>query len=207
MIGRLIFCLFFLLLPSFSFAQDFTLQHFQQLKTNPPLKKQFEAVVRQTVHQLYFPDEPVPSLKLDSWFSKPLPLFVTVKKKDRIRACMGSVLPQTAHLADELKQKIRLAFLQDIRNPPIKKEELEGSRVYVTAVGALVPVSHPENLNPFREGIYLKWGGKEALYLPGEAKTLAYALKQIRGKAGISSREPALIYKFKTSSVEVDLFK
>lgn len=84
---------------------------------------------------------------------------------------------------------------------------MEGLSIFITAVGSLIPVSHQQNLNPFRDGIYLKSGLKEALYLPGEARTLSYAIKQIRAKAGIGMKEKIQIFKFKTETVEVKLEK
>lgn len=196
----LLFC--FSVIPFKLFAQD--PQLIEDIRKNPALHSQMQNWVEQVV-RLWKGDEIHLQYPQDPLFQKPLGLFVTAKKRGEVRGCMGSLLPREKSLADEVLKNLQKAFSHDPRHRPIQKDELPGMHIYVSALGSPKLLSKPYQIDPARDAILLKSGGKEAVALPGEAKTLRYLLAFLKAKAGLRKTENFQLYRLHSESLEVVL--
>ncbi len=199
-----LFCFLFFIFPSVSFSQTPALKGFERLRTEAPLKSQLEAVVVVGLRNSFGEKIPLPE-KLPSLFKLPQAVFVTLKKGEEVRGCMGSLKSKTPSLAEEIVQNLAKALFEDPRHRPIRKEELKGMDLFLTAVGDPRPVDRIERISPERDAVLIRSGAKEAVVLPGEAKTLRYLLAFAKAKAGIRKGEPIQVFRIPTVTVSVGL--
>ncbi|MFO1520439.1 MAG: AMMECR1 domain-containing protein [bacterium] len=198
--------LFILFLGVPAFARDPALTPFEKIRSDPQLRAQLKEIITQAVVDFFDRQGgPRPLQKTDPVFRQSIPLFVTAKKGEETRGCMGSLESKEASLAEEVRNKVKLAFSLDPRHKPIRREEAPGMEVFVTAVGEPKSVDRPEYLSPARDGILIRSGGKEAVVLPGEAKTLRYLLAFAKAKAGIGKGERYQLYRIPSVTVSVTL--
>lgn len=177
---------------------------FQDLQTSSRLQAQLQRIVQTAVERNFNNPESLPD-PLDPFFLKPLPVFVTAKKNGVVRGCMGSLRPRASHLAEEIQINLERAFSQDLWHRPIRKDEVPGMEIYISTVGNPQPVLQMGQLIPERDGVLIRSGSKEAVLLPGEARTQRYMLAFLKAKAGIRKGEPYQLYRLPTWSFKVQL--
>ena len=198
---------FLIVILLFIFPQNIYSQNIsviQKIRTIPRLQNQLEFLVGMIVKE-WKGDHTSIEFSPDPIFRKPLGVFITAKKGDEVRGCVGSLLPHEKDLEQEIRRNLKLAFTQDPRHRPVQKEETSGMEIFVSALGSPKLLSKPYQINPAREAILIRSGSKEALALPGEAKTLRYLLAFLKAKAGIQKSENFQLYRLESESVEVKL--
>ncbi len=176
----------------------------EKIRSDPGLKKQIEEIVGVATEKAFGKAVSPPS-NLDPIFKKPLPIFVTAKKSGEVRGCMGSLRAQQGSLVEEITVNLVRAFFQDPRHRPIREEELPGMEFYLTTVGTPEAVDQVSALNPARDAVMIRNGRKEAVVLPGEAKTLRYLLAFAKAKAGIKKGEPYQLFRIPTATIGIVL--
>ncbi len=97
--------------------------------------------------------------------------FVTLTENDRLRGCIGSLMPHRPLMDDAVINATQAAF-SDPRFPPLKESELAGLRVDVSILShpRAVPAGSVSELagalEPERDGLILSAGRRRALFLP-----------------------------------------
>jgi len=71
-------------------------------------------------------------------------------------------------------------LVADRRRPPVAPEELESLRLVIAFVGDERPLADPYALDPMREGLRIETERGAVAFLPGEARTVAWALGEAR---------------------------
>ena len=137
------------------------------------------------------------NIRVQAEFNKPAGVFVTLSRKGKTRGCWGSVHPQHATIAKSTVYATLGALSKEYRFKPIKPAETKFLKPQVTVVRAVEPVANIQMVNPFRDGVMVRSGGKSAVILPGEASDAYYELVMAKLKAGIKANEPCQIYKLK----------
>ncbi|MFO1463326.1 MAG: AMMECR1 domain-containing protein [bacterium] len=193
-----------LALPGPVFSQSEGLARFREIRSNPKLQAQLASLVDISIRRAFGEEVPLPA-DLDEVFQEPLGVFVTAKRGEEVRGCMGSLQPRQASLAEEIAVNLKLAFFRDPRHRPVLREELSGMQIYLTTAGTPSPVTKLGSLSPARDAILLKAGGKEAVVLPGEARTLRYLLAFAKAKAGVKKKESFTVYRFPVEILNVTL--
>jgi len=192
--------------PARSSSQDVTLVRFEKIRSDPQLKSQLEGMVRRAV-QSAFGDraglKPAPTEGIDPLLRDPFPAFITAKKGEKVRGCMGSLETRTSSLETEIQKNLKLAFTQDPRHPPIQKDELVGMEIFITAVGTPKAVQRLSQISPARDGLLIRSGNREAVVLPGEAKTTRYLLAFARAKAGIKRGVSYQVFQLPTATMSM----
>lgn len=120
------------------------------------------------------------------WPAAPRPLFVTLAHGRSTRACLGRDEPHGS-LGDSVRELAREALSGDRRRPPVRAEELDSLRVLVAFAGEARAVSDPYAVNPMREGLRIETERGIVAFLPGEARTVAWALSEAR-RIGVLGR-------------------
>ncbi len=145
-------------------------------------------------------------------------VFVTLKKNEKLRGCIGTFLPTKKNLAEEIISNAVSSAVNDYRFLPVQKEEIpflsyEVSILHLPELVVKITNEKEINedflkkigLNPKKYGIIVKSNGKIGLLLPdieGVESCLEQFLIACR-KAGINNQDKEIeIYKFKVEKHE-----
>ncbi|MCC6273396.1 MAG: AMMECR1 domain-containing protein [Deltaproteobacteria bacterium] len=186
-----------------SLGQEDPLSRFRAIRASPQLRAQLAAVVDVAVRRAFGEAAPLPE-GLDAVFLGPMGVFVTAKRGDEVRGCMGSLAPKKGSLAEEIAANLQLAFFRDPRHRSIRREELAGMKIFLSATGGPLAIERWGSVSPARDAILLKSGAKEAVVLPGEARTQRYLLAFAKAKAGIKKGEAFRLYRLPVEVIEAD---
>lgn len=125
-------------------------------------------------------------------------VFVSLKKYGELRGCIGTFLPTTDSVAEEIIRNAIEAGIDDPRFGPVEEEELLDIDFSVDVLSEPEPAEKDE-LNPKEYGVIVASGRKRGLLLPdlegvdSVEEQLSIALQ----KAGIRASEDYNIEKFK----------
>ena len=124
------------------------------MEENSELRKVIPSLARRAIE--YYLKEgkylPLP-LGLPSYLiSEKRGVFVSLKKKGRLRGCIGTYIPRYENIAQEIIHNAVSAATQDPRFPPLQEEELPFVSVSVDIL------SYPEEVNSLEELDPKKYG-------------------------------------------------
>ncbi|HVP15513.1 MAG TPA: AMMECR1 domain-containing protein [Terriglobales bacterium] len=112
----------------------------------------------------------------------PRELYVSLVGGSATRACIGR--PPAGPLAACVRALAIQVLSADPRHPPVRRDELDRLRLVIAFAGEDEEVADPLSVDPAREGLRLAAGGRSIAFLPGEARTVAWALRTAR-RAGV----------------------
>lgn len=125
-------------------------------------------------------------------------VFVSLKLNGQLRGCIGTILPTTNCVADEIIQNAISSGLEDPRFNPVSKNELKKLEYSVDVLGVAEAIESTNELDVKRYGVIVTKGKKRGLLLPNlegvdtVEEQVGIALK----KAGISSNESYQLKRF-----------
>ena len=153
------------------------------------------AVARGAIERYFDPAAGGDSLDFD-WPGEPCGMYVSLVRGATTRACVGSLLPLGGTLRESLDRLAAQVVAADGRRPPVRREELPALRVVVAFASAGEPVADPMHVRPMREGLLVRTPRGDVAFLPGEARTVSWALREAR-RAGLLERtEDASFQRF-----------
>jgi len=126
-------------------------------------------------------------------------VFVTIENNNQLRGCIGTYLPTTKNIAQELIRNAIAAATEDSRFDPITKEELAHLSYTVYILNPPEEIKDISELNPKKYGVLVKSGLKSGLLLPNleGVENVDQQISIACQKAGIDpTKEKILIYKF-----------
>ncbi|MDD4531786.1 MAG: AmmeMemoRadiSam system protein A [Candidatus Pacebacteria bacterium] len=139
-----------------------------------------------------------PSGLPDELTKKRAGVFVSLKMEGRLRGCIGTILPTTACIADEIIQNAVSSGTEDYRFSPVLEKELPRLVYSVDVLGDPEPISSQKELDPKRYGVIVSLRGRRGLLLPNleGIDTPEQQVKIALQKAGISAHEPYSMERF-----------
>lgn len=125
-------------------------------------------------------------------------VFVSLKKDDQLRGCIGSIYPHEASIIQEVITSAINAGTRDPRFYPVRLEELDDLSISVDVLTEPEKVSGPEALDPQKYGVIISSGNRSGVLLPNleGINTVEEQLAVVYQKAGIGSGEPVEMYRF-----------
>ena len=125
-------------------------------------------------------------------------VFVSLKKFGSLRGCIGTFLPVSSCVAEEIIRNAVHAATEDPRFNRVSEDELEDIDISVDILSEPVKATK-EELNPKVYGVIVSKGNRRGLLLPDleGVDTIDYQLQIACQKAGIDSNEDFEIEKFK----------
>jgi len=125
-------------------------------------------------------------------------VFVSLHRQGRLRGCIGTILPTTDSIADEIIHNAIQSCAHDPRFYPLRPEELTDLEISVDILSDPQPVSDPRFLDPKRFGVIVSRGSRKGLLLPDleGVDTVAQQLSIALRKAGIDEDESYTISRF-----------
>jgi AMMECR1 domain-containing protein len=129
-------------------------------------------------------------------------LFVTLIKNGDTRACWGNVAATHRNLVESTVYTTEDALNKDYRFSKIKRSEINLLIPQVTVVKRIVPINSISTMQPLKQGLMVRAGGKGAVLLPGEASDPHYQLVKTKLKAGIPASQQCQLYR-----IEADVYR
>jgi AmmeMemoRadiSam system protein A len=138
--------------------------------------------------------EATPATPADAaWLDQPGACFVTLTQGGELRGCIGSLEAHRA-LRDDIIANARAAAWRDPRFPPLTSAELPRTRIEVSLLSPLQPLSFASEadaraqLRPGVDGVVLAYGARRGTFLPQVWEQLpdpATFMAHLKAKAGL----------------------
>lgn len=140
-------------------------------------------------------------------------VFVTLKSDNKLRGCIGSLLPTKA-IALDLASNAYLAAMEDKRFSPLTLKELDNISFSVSILSGYEQIrfkNEKDLLNmivPQKDGLVLRDGDRQGVFLPSvweQFSTPDKFLNNLKIKAGLSPSywsDNVKIYRFRTVEVK-----
>jgi len=130
-----------------------------------PEKKWLLSFARETIHQ-YLTTETLPLARnLPARLRFMQGAFVTYKKGDQLRGCIGTMLAEN-ELGSTVGKMSLYAALEDPRYPPVTLEELDNLEIEISVLSPLRPIDDPKRIVIGRDGVVLIKEDASAVFLP-----------------------------------------
>ncbi len=144
-----------------------------------------------------------PAMKTQGALEEKRGAFVCLKKRNRLRGCIGFIEARTP-LAKTVEEMAIAAALRDPRFPPLRKEEMKDVQLEISVLTPLRKVSDVGEIEIGIHGLYIRKGGRAGLLLPQVATEQGWDrdtfLQETCRKAGLGSdawRDPGTeVYLF-----------
>ena len=142
----------------------------------------------------------IPSNTLEELLNKQAGVFVSIHKFGSLRGCIGTIMPTTNCIAQEIITNAISASTKDPRFPKIEKEELDYLEINVDVLGEPEDIDSEEQLNVKEYGVIVTSGMKRGLLLPDldGVDTVSDQVSIAKKKAGIKD-EPYTLQRFKVT--------
>jgi len=125
-------------------------------------------------------------------------VFVSLKKRNQLRGCIGTFSPTRDSIANEIIYNAISAGTEDPRFSPVQLEELSEIDISVDILEAPEAVDSIDKLDPQKYGVIVRKGRRSGLLLPmlEGVDTVDEQLGIAMQKAGINSDESIELYRF-----------
>lgn len=129
-----------------------------------------------------------------AWLKKPGAAFVTLRTKNRLRGCIGTVIPYRS-LVDDVRQNAVAAATRDGRFSPLQRRELERTSIEVSELSPLERIECSterellENIMPQTHGLVMESDSGRSTFLPSVWESIpdpSDFLRQLKIKAGMA---------------------
>ncbi|MFA6861192.1 MAG: AmmeMemoRadiSam system protein A [Bacilli bacterium] len=128
-------------------------------------------------------------------------VFVSIHEEQRLRGCIGTIMPTKANVALEIISNSASASSFDSRFDPIKSKELPYIDISVDVLSPFEKISSKEMLNPKKYGVFVKKDNSQGILLPDleGVDTVDEQISIAKRKAGIPQKEAVELYRFTTT--------
>lgn len=125
-------------------------------------------------------------------------VFVCLKKDGELRGCIGTFLPASESVAEEVIHNSICAAVEDPRFECVSQGELDMLEYSVDVLSLPEPVKSLAELDAKRYGVIVQSGGRRGLLLPDldGVDTVEQQVAIAKAKAGIAVTEPVQLYRF-----------
>ena len=140
----------------------------------------------------------IPSGLPEEMLSEKAGAFVSIHKHGQLRGCIGTILPVTGCVAEEIIRNAVSASTKDPRFDPIQPDELEWLEINVDVLGKPEDIDSPDKLDVKRYGVIVTSGYKRGLLLPDleGVDTVEQQIAIAKKKAGIRDGEKVSLQRF-----------
>lgn len=125
---------------------------------------------------------------------EPRGVFVTLKKKGRLRGCLGHMAEDTP-LATLVGTMALQSALEDPRFEPVTAGEVPSLEIEISVLTPARPVSGPADIVVGRDGVILRKGGRSAVFLPQVAPEQGWGREEMLDHLCLKAGLPAGAWK------------
>ena len=125
-------------------------------------------------------------------------VFVSIHKEHELRGCIGTILPVTGNIAEEIIQNAISAATRDPRFSPIDVEELPYLEISVDVLNPPEDISSMDELDVKKYGVIVSSGMKRGLLLPNleGVDTIEEQVRIAKRKGNITDYEEVTLQRF-----------
>ena len=125
-------------------------------------------------------------------------VFVSIHENGALRGCIGTILPCTDSIAEEIIDNAVSASTRDPRFDPVTPEELQWLEVNVDVLSEPEDIDSPEELDVKKYGVIVSCGGRRGLLLPDldGVDTVEQQIRIAMQKGGIREGEDIRLQRF-----------
>lgn len=161
-------------------------------------KKILLSIARESL-EMYVKEKSLPEnienkYKISDKLKEKTGVFVTLKIKGQLRGCIGSIIG-TAPLYSGVRDNAIKAGLSDPRFSPVKANELKEIGMDISVMTPLQKVSDYKKIRLGVDGVIIKKGSRQAVYLPQVATETGWSLDEFLGHLCQKAWLPADAYK------------
>jgi AmmeMemoRadiSam system protein A len=128
--------------------------------------------------------------------------FVTLRKKEKLRGCIGC-LSANESLANTVHKMAISAALKDPRFPPVKIDELPDLEYEISVLGPLDKISNIKDIHVGTHGIYIKNGKRHGVLLPQVATEYQWDCITFLEQTCIKARLPKDAWKDPDTNIHI----
>ena len=141
---------------------------------------------------------PKPDNLIEDLINNKAGVFVTIYKHNQLRGCVGTIIPNTGCIADEIIQNVINAGLHDPRFTPVRQKELSSLKYKVDVLLPPEPIKSFDELDIKRYGIIVSNNYKKGLLLPNieGINSIEKQVNIAKMKAGIRENESYKMERF-----------
>lgn len=166
----------------------------------PPVEDEWVALARQALTAYIKEGQmlPLPQGLPNEMTARKAGVFVSLHKQGQLRGCIGTIMPSTSSVADEIIQNAISASTRDPRFQPVGPDEIDRLEIHVDVLGEAEDITGLDELDPKRYGVIVSYGGRRGLLLP-DLDGVDSAVQQVdiaRQKAGIPADTPLKLQRF-----------
>ncbi|MFN3301955.1 MAG: AmmeMemoRadiSam system protein A [Patescibacteria group bacterium] len=171
-------------------------------------KKWLLKIARSSIES-YLKYRKIPKFEVSDKFKEKRAVFVTLKKNNELRGCIGHLEPRY-QLAEAVAKMAIAAAFEDNRFLPVSLEELPEIKIEISILSPLKRISDPNQIKLGEHGVIIKQGFYGGTFLPEVAEEFNYDLEKFLStlcvyKAGLPPdawRDPKTeIYIFTTQKI------
>ena len=131
-------------------------------------------------------------------------VFVCLKKDGELRGCIGTFMPLTENVAEEVIRNAVSAATEDPRFECVDCDDLEGLDYSVDVLSRPEPVKGLSELDAKKYGVIVQSGHRRGLLLPDleGVDSVGDQIAIAKRKAGIEPWEPVNILRFEVKRYE-----
>lgn len=124
--------------------------------------------------------------------------FVSLHKDGNLRGCIGTFLPTTNSIAEEILQNAVSACSRDPRFSPVEVSELEDIEISVDVLSEPERVFDIKDCDAKKYGVIVENNGRRGLLLPDleGVETVQQQIEIAKKKAGIPANEKVMLWRF-----------
>ncbi len=182
------------------FADIFLRRKQEELNTGRGSSDEYVKLARKSLENYILHGEriDVPDGLPQEMLSEKAGAFVSIHKHGQLRGCIGTILPVTDCVAEEIIRNAVSASTEDPRFDPIRPDELEWLEINVDVLGKPEDIPSPDMLDVKRYGVIVTSGYKRGLLLPDldGVDTVEDQIDIARRKAGIGKNEKTSLQRF-----------
>lgn len=126
-------------------------------------------------------------------------VFVSIKKHNKLRGCIGTITPTEPDLAQEIISNAVSAAAKDPRFSPITKDEWKHLKFSVDVLTTPEKVQGLSELDCKQFGVIVKTKDKQGVLLPNleGIDSVEEQIRICRKKAGINEKDPVELFRFR----------
>ena len=124
--------------------------------------------------------------------------FVSLHKDGQLRGCIGTIMPTTENIAEEILQNAISACSRDPRFSPVEENELDDIIYSVDILGEPERIFKIEDLDAKKYGVIVENNGRRGLLLPDleGVETVEEQIAIAKQKANIAPKEKVTLWRF-----------
>ena len=180
--------------------RNFYEQYLTQEENRVISKDELVNLARKTIEKFIKNEETitVPEDASDEIIKNKAGVFVSLHKFNELRGCIGTFLPTTSSIAEEIIRNAIAAATEDYRFNRVTEEELKYLEINVDVLSEPVAVESIDELDEKKYGVIVYSGFKRGLLLPDieGVDTVEQQINIARRKGNINPEEEITIEKF-----------